>query len=566
MLSSSTTLDGGRSRAGAGAGAPPWLAPLALAVAAGLLYAVNLDRLPHPDELHHAIAARGLLADGTPSIAEGVYTRTLLHTWMVAGAYALFGDGLAVARLPSLLCVAALVALLFAWLRREAGGLAAWIGAGLFAVSPFAVDTAQFARFYAPQCLALFAAAVLLHAAVLDRARGPHRRLLLAGLALPPLLLAVYFQPTSLIGMTGIGAWAVGALALPWLADGAVPARRRLAWSLGALALGLLVLLVAWQAGILADLWRRYRWTPLFNQDTQDQFWFYHGWFSLLYPTLWPLTGVLGLVAVVARPRAGAFALTVFALAFLLNSVAAAKSLRYIVYAQPFLFAVWGIALAASWPPLRGFLAGVRRELGDGLAELGRPYRPLSWVLAAGALLFLLLANPAWLRTGAILADVTVPPEQPMADWPRARPALESWLRRAGVVVTTEELATLYYLGRFDVRFSRSKLAELDDAEQKEFGIDFRTGRPVISTAESVARLFACYPSGLVLGPRTSWNNPKLIDAATARLIEERARPIDLPPGTHMFAYGWERPAGAPPPPDCADLPRLPQSPSAAAR
>jgi hypothetical protein len=304
----------------------------------------------------------------------------------------------------------------------------------------------------------------------------------------------------------------------------------------------------------------------LFNQDTQDQFWFYHAWFSLLYPTLWPLTGVLGLVAVVARPRPAAFALVVFALAFLLNSLAAAKSLRYLVYAQPFLFAVWGVALAALWSPLRDFLARLRRELGDGLAELGRPYRPLSWALAAGALLFLLLGNPSWLRTGAILADVTVPPEQPMADWPRARPALEPWLRRADVVVTTEELATLYYLGRFDVRFSRSKLAELDDEEQKEFGIDFRTGRPVISTTESMARVFACYTSGVVLGPWATWNNPKLIDAQTARLIEERARPIPLPPGTHMFAFGWERPAGAPPPPpDCADLPRLPQSPSARA-
>jgi hypothetical protein len=560
---SSTTLAGDTVRGTR----PAWPAPLGLAVAAGLLYAINLGRLPHPDELHHALAARGLLADGTPSIAEGVYTRGLLFTWMVAGSYALFGDGLAIARLPSLLCMAALVGLLFAWLRHEAGGLAAWIGAGLFAVSPFAVDTAQFARFYAPQCLALFIGAALLHAAVLGRRGHPRDgwrpRLLLAALALPPFLLAVYFQPTTLIGMAGIGVWALGAVALPWLADEAVPARRKLAISLSAVALGLLAALIAWRMGIVEDFWRRYRWTPLFNQDTQDQFWFYHLWLSLLYPTLWPLTGMLGLVAVLARPRIGAFALTLFALAFILNSVAAAKSLRYLVYAQPFLFAVWGVALAALWPPLRGFLQSLRRGLGDGLAELGRPYRPLSWVLLAGGLLFLLAANPAWLRTTAILADVTVPPEVPMADWPRAKPALEPWLERADVVVTTEELASLYFLGRFDIRFSRSKLDELDTAEQKEFGIDFRTGRPVISTTESLNRIFACYPSGVILGPRTSWQNPKLIDAESARAIEAQARPLPLPPGSQMFAYAWERPAGGALPAACADLPRLPQSPSA---
>ena len=92
MLSSTTLGD----RAVGRAGTTGWLTPLLLMLAAGLLYTINLDRLPHPDELHHAIAARGLLEHGSPAIAEGVYTRTLLHTWMVAGAYALFGDSLAV--------------------------------------------------------------------------------------------------------------------------------------------------------------------------------------------------------------------------------------------------------------------------------------------------------------------------------------------------------------------------------------------------------------------------------------------------------------------------------------
>lgn len=488
---------------------------------------------------------------------------------MVAGSYALFGDSLAAARVPSVVSMALLVGLLFAWLRREAGDRAAWLGAGLFAVSPFAVDTAQFARFYAPQCLALFVAAVLIHAAVLGRPGDgprrwdePRRRLALAALAVPPLLLAVYFQPTTLIGTAGIGLWAGGALALPWLADPAVPTGRKLVLSLGALAAGLAALAALWLLGPLPDLWRRYRWTPLFNRGTQDQFWYYHAWLSLLYPSLWPLTGVLGLAAVVARPRAASFALTVFALAFLLNSVAAAKSLRYLVYAQPFLFAVWGIGLAALWPSLRAFLARLRRDLGDRLADLGRPYRPLGWPLLGGAVLFLLLGNPAWLRTTALLADLTVPPEQPMADWPRAKPALAPWLARADVVVTTEELASLYFLGRYDIRFSRSKLDELPEAEQREFGIDDRTGRPVISTQASLERVLACYPTGVILGPDNTWNNPTLLDGDLVQLIKQRAAPIPLPAGSHLFAYAWERPSGDAAAAACGDLPRLAQRPA----
>jgi hypothetical protein len=538
----------------------PWLEPLLLVLAAGLLYAINLDRLPpNPDELHHVIAAHGLLAEGRPAIAEGIYTRGLLHTWLVAGSYALFGhESLAIARVPSLVCMALLAGLLFVWLRREAGSLAAWLGAGLFAVSPFAVDIAQFARFYAPQCLAFFLAAILIQAAVLG-GPGHRRRLLLGALALPPLLVAVHLQPTTLIGLAGIGVWAVGCFALPWLVSPDVPARRRNAIVLGVLGTGLALLLALWLTGILGELWHRYRWTPLFNQKEQGEFWYYHGWFSLLYPTFWPLTGLLGLLAVAHRPRPAAFALVTFAMAFLLNSLAAAKSLRYIVYAQPFLFAVWGIGLAALWPSLRAFTGGLAAGLGEHLARLGAPYRRLAGLLVGSGFLFLLLANPFWLRTVSFLADITVPPEQPSPDWPKVKATLEPWLAKADIVVTTEELATLYFLGRYDVRFSPSKLQELMADQYREFGIDFRTGRPVISTRESLERILACYPTGVILGPQATWNHPILIDAELARLIEAHAQPIPLPPRSHIFAYRWERPADAAPASACAGLPSFEQ-------
>jgi hypothetical protein len=263
----------------------------------------------------------------------------------------------------------------------------------------------------------------------------------------------------------------------------------------------------------------------------------------------------LGLVAVAARPRAAAFALVTFAVAFLLNSLAAAKSLRYIVYAQPFLFAVWGIGLASLWPGLRAGARHLRAELADRLAFLGPAYRPLGGVLVASGLLFLLLANPFWLRTASLLADITVPPEQPAPDWPKVKAALEPWVARADIVVTTEELATLYFLGRYDVRFSPSKLEELDRDQQHEFGIDFRTGRPVIATRESLERILACYPTGIVLGPEASWNHPILITPELARLIQAHAEPIPLPRDSHVFAYRWARPADTAPPAACAGLP-----------
>ena len=131
----------------------PWVAPGAAFVFALILYSLNLDRPPHPDELHHVIAAQNLLETGRPIIAEGEYWRGILHTWLVAISYAIFGEGLASARIPSVIAVALVVAILHVWVRNEAGSRAAWFTTVLFATSPYTVEIAQFCRFYALQLL-----------------------------------------------------------------------------------------------------------------------------------------------------------------------------------------------------------------------------------------------------------------------------------------------------------------------------------------------------------------------------------------------------------------------------
>lgn len=553
MLSSETVSSTAAGRIGSG-----WLVPLLVGVAAGLLYMINLDRLPHPDELHHVLAARSLLETGEPRIAEGLYTRTLLHTWLVAESYRLFGDSLAAARVPSVVCMAALVALLFTWLRREAGIAAAWVGTLLFALSPFAIDIAQYVRFYAPQCLTFFLAAVLAYEAVSSH-RDLRRQLLLAGLALPLLLLAIYFQPTSLIGTVGLGLWALGALGLPWLTDAAVPHPRKLVMTGALVALSLVLLAGLAASGILGELWHRYRWTPLFDRPTANEFWYYHAYYNLFYPTLWPLTGLLGLLGVAAVPRPAVFALAMFGTAFLLNSFGGPKSLHYIAYAHPFLFIVWGIGLTSLWPWLRRLTAEITDRLADVLDSAGQR---VAGLLVAGAMVFLLLANPVWVRMVTMLADIPVPPERPKPDWLLAKAALTPWVDRADVVVTTEELGTLYFLGRYDIRFSRSKLEEMPEEDEHDFSRDYRTGRPVIGSPEALERVFACYRTGVILGPLDSWSKPHVISSEISRLITARAQPLRLPPRSRIYAYVWEHPSSPPAEMDCAGLPKFSGRPS----
>jgi hypothetical protein len=336
-----------------------------------------------------------------------------------------------------------------------------------------------------------------------------------------------------------------------------VPPRRR--------ALALLVVIMAaigllaalWLSGELGRLWFRYRWTPVFNEASADRFWFYHGWLSLYYPTLWPAVGLLSLLALVAAPRPAGLALVLFATAFLLNSFAGPKSLRYMAYGFPFLFALWGIGLAALWPRLRHAVQDLGYDLGPALGIAGTWGRRLGFALVTAGGLFLLLANPAWLRTATLLADVPVPPEEPYVYWREAADELAPWLRRADVVITTSELETLYHLGRYDVLLSRSRLGELQPAQRHEFGRDWRTGRPVVSDASSVARIIDCNASGLVMTVAHHWSRTFQADNATKLLIEERARPLPLPPRSRILAWHWEQPAGWTAPSDCAALPPI---------
>ena len=529
-------------------GAGIWLAPLLLFLAAVALYCVNLDRLPDPDELYHILAAHGLVATGEPRIAEGHYDRVLLQTRLVAWSFELFGESLWAARLPSVLFTGLADVLLFLWLRRRAGSAAAWLGAGLFAASPFAIGVAQFCRFYALQTLSFTAACVLTDEA-LGGAASRRQQLACLALAAAAALLALYLQPTTLLGLAGLGAWAVGALAWPYARDPALPSRRKLLVVAAVLVLAIVVVAAAAASGALGALWERYRWTPLFNRGTENQFWWYHAWLNLFYPSLWPLVGIVGMAGLAARPRPVSLALVVFAVGFLLNSFAAAKALRYLAYAQPFLFAVWGIGLVALWPRLRDLgrdlVAGVRRQTGAGWAAR---------LLFAGALAFTLLANPFWLRSATMLADVTVPPEVPAGDWRRARPVLAPLVQKAGVVVSTEELGTLYFLGRFDARYSPSKLEELPPEQQHDFGIDPRTGRAVIASEAALQQVMACFQNGLILGLASDWGKPYKIGPALGAFIQAHTTPVELPKGSHLFAYRWQQPLISGPPADCGPI------------
>lgn len=224
----------------ASSGLSAWLEPLLLR---GLALVVRLAWMQadlHIDELYHLLAARGWSETGTPRIGEGIYDRAFLFTALIAWCQEIFGAGVIVARLPSVVAGSALVLALFLWTRRVAGPLAAWVAGLLLAFSPVAVELSQLARFYAVHALLFWLAAICAwHAAAPGVA--PLSRLAAATLALLSTLLAAHLQLLTLIGFAGLGVWLAGLLAPQawrWLrARGGVA----LAVAGGALALAVLV-------------------------------------------------------------------------------------------------------------------------------------------------------------------------------------------------------------------------------------------------------------------------------------------------------------------------------------
>lgn len=520
------------------------LAPLLIFVASGLLYLINLGHAPASDELYHLLAARGLLEHGEPRIADGLYTRVFAYTWLIGQMFAWFGESLFVARIPSVLFLAALNTLIFILVRKEAGWLAAMLATGLFAISPFAVEIAQFARFYAAQGFFFFAGCMLIYELV--RWVPPSsRRILPYGLAAASCFVAaIYLQPTTLLGLVGLGLWLVTAIGLPWLADPEVSSRRKVQVLVTAAALGLVVFGVLLFAGFVEEMWQRFRWTPGFLAPRVNEFWFYHIFYMLYYPSLWPIIGLLCLPALALWPRLTWFAMVIFATGFLLNSFAGPKNVRYLAYAQPFLFIIFGLSLAAVLPWLKNAGRTFKQQLEAHLGRIGLAGRRLPEALICGALLAALLTNGAFLRTTAQLADITVPPLTPRAEWQETLPFIEPLLGGTEVVVTMVELQTLYFWKHYDILFSPSRLSEMSG--KGEFDADFRTGRPVISTVDSLAQLVNCSQTGLFVGPNDRWRQPQFIDLETADFIERTLTRLDLPRHLRMMAFTWDhRPADA---------------------
>jgi 4-amino-4-deoxy-L-arabinose transferase-like glycosyltransferase len=500
---------------------------------------IGLHHTPYVDELNHVMAAHSLVAHGTMQLDGGEpYTRARLFTYLIAALFRLFGESLVVARIPAVIAGAALVTALFVWVRSVAGRGAAWTAAMLFCFQPESLYLSQLARFYTIQTLCFFAAAVCVYQLATRPVYPARRALALGGGAFLLFLLALHFQVITIVGIAAVLAWAIADRGRPWL-------RAHIALATGAAVLLVLIAGIAFRSGIATNSLALFNYADMWAEGNRHNVRYYHDIFLDQYATLWTLFPLLVLLALHRNGRAAIFCLLPFALAFVVHSLAAWKSERYLFSVMPMFFALVGMGAAEGARRVRPALEGALDWLtGRTLAPPGRTLGTILLFAFAGA--FAAAGNGA---TSYAVKMLTVSDANwPLAllyrgqpDWEAARPVLGPQVDSAEVLIATSELKSLYYLKRLDVLLSVDYLGD-PRHPGPQFTIFRKLGRPVISTAESLGELRACYRTGLLVSERAQWRTPWSIQPVVADYIEATMEPVRLPSSARLIAFRWTQP------------------------
>ncbi len=499
-----------------------------LALAVGLLGAVLLIAVsrgvivhaPHYDELLHVLAAQQLLETGEPAIADGEYRRAELFTHTVAWSMRVSGsDELVAARMPSLLAAALLSFALGVWLALRGGLLTGAAAVMLMAAVPTTVAVAVFARFYTLH--ALFVTLMLI---AMYEGSAPHRTRWQRAMALASLIaltpLAWHLQATTMIAV-GVGVVAVAAVLL--LDHRA--AARAVAMRHPLLVAGGFVLLVAVAIGVILQLgfWDRLRTAPLWSEARAEVPHYFLIQLRSELPWLWPLFPLAAVLAMANRSlrRLAVFSVIIVGLALLLHSIAAQKAMRYISYVLPWLSVVWACALAG----VLSFISGAQ-ERRDFTSRGDLAAVTVLLTLAIGFVLSSEGTRMLNLLTGR-LAAIDDLPYSAEPDWAPVAGTLTEQAAAADILVTSNSMKSIYYLGRYDYELNATIVPETDT--RFDFGRDYRTGSQAIAEAESIGRVLDMPGAKLVVLEDDKIGRGSGVREDAFAVIESRCAELPLP-------------------------------------
>lgn len=506
------------------------LTALAVFVVALVVRLVALGDAGMFDEYYHVLAAQQWMTDGTfGSNVDGHYDRAAAFTLLVLLSMRAFGETLVAARIPALIAGSLLPLVIYLGIRRiDPARLPALLAAGFVIFDPYLLGLSQVARFYTLHALLFWIGVFALYAAT--KWESPlRRRILWSMLAVAAFTGALHLQIVTVIGF---GAVVIGLVLadMRWILG---VARRGGRSKLVLAGLALLVLLVV--AGIwierdtVMEMWRRFGWTPPWLEGQGGNVRYYHWFLQREYQAWWPLLPFACVVAVLRRRRLAIMSAVAFAVVFVTSSLAASQVPRYIAYALPFMFIVWGLALADLIPWIGRLCRRAARRLVGG--------RWATAPLAIGIAGFLVVTTPAWMKTLRAVNPIAPTPPYVASDWALAAELLAPVLAGETIHASTAGPPALYHTGRLDFEIGTNFLP--GGSAGREFDIDRRLGRPVLTSPESFELLYACYESGLVTAQTPHWREAWAIDDAAADWIVANAEAVPIPEDARIRAYRW---------------------------
>jgi hypothetical protein len=229
------------------------------------------------------------------------------------------------------------------------------------------------------------------------------------------------------------------------------------------------------------------------------------------------------------------------------HSLAAWKTERYLFYALPMFFALWGLAIGGALPWLRE-----RAATGlDSLFSGSLPPR-VRGLLVSGAL----LASLAFVAFGSAATSwavkfITVGDHEYQGgwggyrgnpDWAGAAVALEDELRRSEVVLASYDVSAIYGIGRAD--YLLRHVGPMT-GRRLDFFPRGKTPTPIVSTPASLELVMRCHATGLAIVEsghlRQDWaTSDELVD-----FLEARTTQVTVPRALRLYVARWERePAG----------------------
>jgi len=503
------------------------------------IYTFNLDHGLYVDELYHLLPAQSVLADGSLSLADGEYTRADLYTRFVASIQSVFGESVKVARMSSAVTVSAFIALVYLVFRSLIGKREALTSAFILAILPSTIYLAQFIRFYGLHQILFFIGAISIYYLTAENLSRPMVGLL-AIISTISFGLAYHFQMTTLIGVLAVIIWVVLYLSNQVLNPykrNKINASLLVFLLVGGLLLGIALLILGKVQGLLET----FRYAAPWSADNVDNVLYYHRHLRYHFPVFWLLFPLACLVAFYYKPKPAFFFASIFLTSVLVFSFGGMKDERYILFLYPFAIGIWAIA---CFPILGMFKILVLKNLVllDHWLPSGKMRIGLANGIMVSVSLFAILSNHAFPLSFHLLNGQQYRHE--VGDWSMAVEHVQPLVDKADVVLTTNDVESLFYFGRYDFNFSEfiiGEAAHQNGQEQaKEFILDRRTGKPVLSQLESLEKILKCYRSGVFLGDARKWyKKGQGLGAAGVELIEAYTDRIETDRITNLVVRTW---------------------------